>query len=241
MAPKSSYKQGYAVAILIGFDRGAASIWRVYSSVVKLEVTLRLEGDRSNLKTVYNFHEILVNSLRGIVREGVRSIILVSPPRTDYSQKFAEHVKTHHTWLTQGGSKVTLTEMTGLAATRTDLAILTKKIDFRKLMQDATLDETENLLELLEKRLNSSRKDDIVLYSFEDVEYSILYSNEKTTLEFLLLTDEYLAKTRQKRRLNRLMQIASNKRVRTRVVNSKLSAGKRLTQLGGIALIGKKN
>jgi stalled ribosome rescue protein Dom34 len=241
MAPKSGHKRGFAVAILVGFDQGIASIWRVYSQAIKPEATIHLEGAHSDLKALYNFHESIVNWLRAILKEGVRSIILVSPPRTTYGQKFAEHIKDHHAWLTQGASKVTLTVMTGSAVTRTDLMILAKKSDFRTFLQDATFEETENLLELLEKRLNSPDKDDIVLYSLEDIEDSILYSQKKNTMEFLLLTDEHLAKPNRKRRINRLMQIAVNRNIKTRVVVSNTPAGKRLTQLGGIALIARKS
>jgi stalled ribosome rescue protein Dom34 len=241
MASRSGYKRGFAVAGLIGFDQGVASVWRVYSQVVKLEAIVRLEGVSSDSKALYNFHESLVNSLRAVLKEGVSSIILVSPPRTTYGERFAEHIKGHHAWLTQGASKVTLTEMKGSAVTRSDLAILVRKPDFRKLIQDATFEETENLLELLERRLNSPNKSDVVLYSLEDVENLIVYSREKIALEYLLLTDEYLRRTRQKGRLNKLMQVAANRKVKTRIVDSNVPAGKRLTQLGGIALIAKRN
>jgi len=52
--------------------------------------------------------------------------------------------------------------------------------------------------------------------------------------DYLLLTDMYLAKTRQKNRLHRLMQIAANRNVKTRIVNGESPAGKRITQLGGL-------
>jgi stalled ribosome rescue protein Dom34 len=229
------------LAILIGFGESVAIVWRVYSQVIKFEATVNLNGTRGDVKVLYNFHEALVNSLRVILGEGVRSVILVSPPRTTYGQTFAEHIKEHHAWLTQGANKIVLTEITGTAVTRADLASLAKRPDFREIIQNATFEETENLLELLEKRLNSPNQNDVVMYSLEGVEQSILNSHEKLTFEFLLLTNEYLAKTHDKRRLNRLMQIATNRKVKTRVVNSSTPTGKRLAQLGGIVLLAKRS
>ena len=241
MTPKSSPKRGYAVAILVGFDEKNAFVWRIYSKVAKLETTVSFEGTRTNPKNTYSFHEALINSLRDILKEGVRSIILVSPPRTTYAQMFTAHIASHHAWLTQGRTKVTLAEMAGLASRNEDVAFLARKPEFHRIIQETTAEETENLLQLLEKHLNSPSKSDVVVYSLEDVEYVVNYSTEgKTKPEFLMITDKFLANSRQKGRLNRLIQIAAAQRIKTRVVNSDLPAGKKLAQLGGIVLIAKK-
>ncbi len=241
MAPGTKFRRGYPVAILVGFDQQSASIWRVYSQAVKMETTIRLVGVRSDPKTVYNFHEAIVNSLRGTLKEGVRSIIVVAPSKTSYSQEFHQHVNEHHVWLNQGPNKITFTEIVGSAVTRSDLSALVKNPGFRKTLQAATSEETENLLAMLDKRINSQEKDDMVLYSLNDVEDTIMRLDErKINLEFLLLTDEFLAKAHQKWRINRLMQIATNKKIKNRVIESDTPAGKRLTQLGGIVLIAKR-
>ncbi len=57
--------------------------------------------------------------------------------------------------------------------------------------------------------------------------------------EYLLVTDKYLSDNREKNRLHRLMQIAKNRKVKTRIVNVESPAGLRLTQLGGIVCIAK--
>jgi stalled ribosome rescue protein Dom34 len=241
VAPKSGYRRGYAVAILVGLDEHAAAVWQVYSNVVKPETTLKLEGNRDNPKAVYNFHEALVNALRNTLKQGVRSIVLVSPPRTTYAQEFTNHVKRHHTWLTQGAGKTSFTEMTGSAATRSDVAALVKKPGFAQFIQDATAEETENLLDMLESKLSGSNERDIVLYSLEDVEDLIVYSRKSGLVpDFLLLTDDFLARTRQRGRLYRLMQVAANMKVKTKVVDATSPTGKRLNQLGGIVCLAKK-
>ena len=240
MAPKSGYRRGYAVAIIIGLAESSAGLWQVYSKVVKPLATLRLEGDRNNAKAVYNFHEAIINALRPTLSHGVRSVILASPTRTTYSQDFGDHVRRHHAWLSQGSNKVAFVEMTGAAATRSDVYVLTKNPLFSKLIQDATAEETENLIDLLESRINDSSGSYDVLYSLDDVEKLILYQQKSEVMpEFLFLTNEFLSASRQKGRLNRLMQVAANRKVRTRVVDAETPAGKRLSQLGGIVCIAK--
>jgi stalled ribosome rescue protein Dom34 len=78
-----------------------------------------------------------------------------------------------------------------------------------------------------------------VLFSLEEAEYLILgpQKTDRPKPEYLLLTDNYLADNREKNRLHRLMQIAANRKVKTRIVNAESPAGVRLTQLGGIVCI----
>jgi stalled ribosome rescue protein Dom34 len=238
---KKAYKRGYAVAILAGLEKTHAALWKVFSKVVKPEKTLTIVGTRNNPKALYNFHESIINALRPTLKEGVRSIILVSPARTNYAQEFIDHVREHHTWLIQGTNKAAFSEITGSASTLSQVAALTRTKAFRQLICETTAEETENLIEILEKRLNASEKNNLVLFSLEEAEALIL--NQQNTSrpkpEYLLLTDKYLADNRKKNRLHRLMQIATNRKVKTRIVNAESPAGVRLTQLGGIVCIAK--
>jgi len=241
LKPKKGYKRGYPVAILAGLEETHAVLWKVFSKVVKPEKTLTISGTRNDPKALYNFHESIINALRPTLKEGVRSIILVSPARTNYAQEFTHHVHEHHTWLIQGSNKAAFSEITGSANTPSQLSALTRTQAFRQLICETTAEETENLIEILEKRLGTSEKNDLVLFSLEEAEALIL--NQQNTSrpkpEYLLLTDKYLADNREKNRLHRLMQIAANRKVKTRVVNAESPAGVRLTQLGGIVCIAK--
>ena len=240
MKPKG-YKRGYPVAILAGLEETYAALWKVFSKVVKPEKTLTINGTRNNPKALYNFHESIINALRPTLKEGVRSIIIASPARTNYAQDFLSHVRQHHAWLTQGSNKASFSEITGTASTQSQVAALTRTNEFHELISQTTSEETENLLDLLEKRLNTSNRGDAVLFSLEEAE-SLILNKHKTSRrkpEYLLLTDKYLSANREKNRLHRLMQIAANRRVKTRVVNAESPAGMRLTQLGGIVCIAK--
>ncbi len=239
MVPKP-YRRGYPVAILIGIEQNHAALWQVFSQVAKHQENISLNGGRSDSKAVYSFHESIVNALRATLKEGVRSVIIASPPKTSYGQEFQSHIKAHHTWLLQGANKAVFSTITGSASTPQQVAVLTKTAAFKELISETTAQETENLLEILEKRLNAA--DNLVLFSLQEAENFILYTQPegKPKPEYLMLTDEYLSKSRLKYRVQRLMQVAANKRVKTRVISAESTAGGRLTQLGGIVCLAKR-
>jgi stalled ribosome rescue protein Dom34 len=235
-----SYRRGYPVAILIGIEQDHAAIWQIFSQVAKLQQAIPLNGDRKDQKAIYSFHETIINALRPTFKEGVKSIIIASAPRTSYAQDLQNHVTAHHAWLLQGTNKAQISVIVGSASTPTQVGILTQKGTFKQLIQENATQETENLLEVLEKRLNST--DNLVLFSLQEAETIILSTQPpgKPQPEYLLLTDDYLSSSRQKYRVNRLMQIAQNKQVKTRVISAESNAGARLTQLGGIVCLAKR-
>jgi len=232
---KKRYRRGYPVAILAAIEEDTAVLWKVFSKIAKPEKTIHIDGTRNDPKNLYNFHESIINALRPTLKEGVRSIILASPARTNHNQELINHVREHHRWLTQGQNKAAFSKITGSATTPPQVAALTRTPSFLQLVNDTTQEETENLIEILEKRINTTDNNNLVLFSLEEAEKLILKRQKPSEPkpEYLMLTDRYLAGKRQKNRLHRLMQIAANRKVRTRIINAESPAGKRLTQLGG--------
>lgn len=239
MKPKRKYKRGYPVAILAAIEENQATLWKIFSNVAKHEKTIPLNGARSNPKALYNFHEAIVNALRPTLQEGVKSIIIAAPARTSHAQTFINHVHAHHTWLSQGPNKAAIAQITGSASTLSQVAALTRTQAFQQIISETAEEETENLIALLEKRLSTVNQSNAVLFSLEEAEDLILQHQKPSSPkpEYLLLTDKYLADACEKSRLHRLMQIAANKHVKTRIINAESPAGKRLTQLGGIVCL----
>ncbi len=225
--------------MLIGFKEDQAVVWRIFSHVVKPDKALKLYGRRTDQKALYNFHESIVDSLRPTMNEGIRSVILASPTRTSYATDFLEHVRAHHSWLLQGSGKATFATLNGMATTIPEVTKLTRASDFQKIVGQTTTEESENLLELVEKRLDSPGEEPLVLYSLEEIEDKIFGSwlaNEPRP-DYLLLTEKFVSLNRQKNRLQRLMQSAANKEVKVRTVKAESPVGKRLIQLGGMVCI----
>ena len=235
LKPKKRYKRGYPVAILLGLEEDTAVLWKVFSKVVKHEKALNINETKDKPKDLYNFNEAIVNALRPTLKEGVRSIIVASPPRTNHNQAFINHICEHHKWLTRGPNKAVFSKIDVLASTRSQVTELTRSTVFRQIICETTAEETENLVRILENRINASDNKNLVLFSLEEAENLILKQQKpnRPKPEYLMLTDMYLAENRKKNRLHRLLQIAVNRNVKTRIVNAESPAGVRLTQFGG--------
>jgi stalled ribosome rescue protein Dom34 len=241
LSRKKGYRRGYPVAILVGLEEDRAVLWKVFSNVVKPEKTILLDGTWNDQKALYNFLESVINGLRPTLKEGLRSIIVAAPPRTRYAQIFVDHVGAHHSWLTQGPSKASFSQATGSATTTSEVAALARTPQFNRLIGESTEKESENLIDILERHLNTTDQHVKMFYSLKEIEDLILAPHKPGTTkpEYLMLTNKYVSDSREKHRLNRLVQIAANKNVKTRIVDAESAAGQRLTQLGGMVCLAR--
>lgn len=226
------------MALLVGFEDDHAVLWRIFSRVIKRSLRLELDRKRTNDKALYNFHESVVDALKPVLKEGVRTIVVTAPVRTIYAQDFLEHVRKHHRYLIQPKSpnRANFAELVGSADDRIKVAELTKTKEFTNLIAETTSEEADQAVNNLEKHLYGADNNSPVLYSLKEIE-DIVYNREKDReprTEYLLLTDKYLAECKQKNRINKLLQIAKNKEVKTRVVNVETAAGNRISQFGGL-------
>jgi stalled ribosome rescue protein Dom34 len=231
------------VALLLGFENDYVVLWRIFSRVVKLSEKIEVNGRRTDEKVLYNFHETVIGAIKPVLKEGVKSIVIASPARTTHAKEFLEHVRKHHKYLIQSKSpnRANFAELVGSADDQLKVAELVKTKEFKKLIAETTSEEAEQLVNRLEKHLYGNINNSVVLYSLKEIEDTI-YSREKSKTsrtEYLLLTDNYLATSKQKNRIHRLLQIAQNKKVKTRVVDAETSAGSRINQFGGIVFFTK--
>ena len=226
------------MALLVGFEDNQAVMWQVFSHVVKLSGMLELDEKRTDEKVLYKFHESVVDALKPVLKEGVRSIVVTAPVRTTYAADFLEHVRKHHRYLSQSKSpnRANFAKLVGSADDRIKVAELVKTKEFTNLIAETTSEEADQAVNSLEKHLYGNINPSVVLYSLKEIE-DIVYSREKGRefrTEYLLLTDKYLATSKQKNRIHRLLQISKNKKVKTRVFNAETPAGNRISQFGGI-------
>jgi len=237
------YKRGYFVAVLIGFEEKRAVLWQIFSKIVKHYVTVEI--DVNDNRTLYNFRESVVDKLRPLLREGVRSIIITAPMKTNYAKDFLNHVQKHHQWLFQKDSSnnTTFGELVGSATQLHQVSELIKTKEFRSLLSETTSEDADHIIDILEKRLNETDGGSVILYSLKDIEKLVNSQLEHSKLkpEYILLTDKYLAETKMKNRVHRLLQISKNKNIKTRIVKVETKAGVRLSQLGGLVCFTKTN
>ena len=235
---KRRYRRGYPVALLVGFESDHAVLWRIFSRVVKLSLRVAVEGKRTDEKVLYNFHESVVDALRPVLNEGIRSIVVTAPKKTTYAADFMDHVREHHAYLIKSKrpNRATFAELVGSADQPYKVAKLVKTKDFRKLIAETTSGEADHIVNALEKHLYNIDSNAVVLYSLKEIE-DIVYNRERHNdfrTAYLMLTDKYLADIKDKNRIHRLLQISKNRKVKTRIVNAETPAGKRISQFGGV-------
>jgi stalled ribosome rescue protein Dom34 len=242
---KKGYKRGYPVALLASFEDDHAVLWRIFNHVVKLHTKLKLEGSRTDQRVLYNFHESVVDALRPILQEGVRSIVLTNPTKTTYASDFLDHVRKHHAYLFQSKSpnRANFAELVGSADQLHSVTGLVKTKEFRELIAETISGEADQIVDALEKQLYSSDNTSVVLFSLKDIEDTV-YTQDRhnyLTTKYLMITDKYIAGSEDKNRTNRLLQISKNRKVKTRIVNGETPAGRRISQFGGIVFFTVSN
>ena len=238
VSQRRRYRRGYPVAILVGFEDDYAVLWHVFSRVVKQSLKLKLEGKRTDDKVLYNFHESVVDALKPVLKEGVKSIVVTAPAKTTYASDFLNHIQKHHRYLitSKSPTKANFAELAGSADNHVAVAELVKSKKFADLLAETTSEEADHIVNILEKRLYADESGALVLYTLKEIEDRV-YDRERNNdfgTEYLILTDKYLADSKSKNRIHRLMQIAKNKKVKTRIINVESPAGGRISQFGGI-------
>lgn len=241
---KRRYRRGYPVALLVGFEDHYAVLWRVFSRVIKLYKKVNIVGKRTDEKILYTFHESIISTLKPVLDEGIRSIIIASPVRTSYSKDFLGHIKKHHKYLLQSKSsnRVNFAQIFNSASNEIKVAELVKTKEFKESISDTTSEEADQIISDFEKILCSNLNSSNVIYSLKEIE-EVIYKQENNKVsrkQYLLLTDKYLTGEKQKNKLHRLIQIAQNKKVKIRVIDTKTSAGSRISQFGGIVFFTKE-
>ncbi len=235
---KHGYKRGYPVALLVGFEVDHAVLWHVFSHVAKLYATVQLRGRRTDERTLYSFHESVVDALRPMLKEGVRSVVVTGPMKTTYAADFLNHTRKHHAYLvrSKGSSRAAFAELVGSADQPHNVAELVKTKKFRKLIAETTSGEADHIVNALEKNLSSIDNSGVALFSLKEIE-DVVYNQEGirgSRTAYLMLTDKYLADSEDKNRAQRLLQISRNRKVETTIVKVETQAGKRISQFGGI-------
>jgi len=212
------------VAILVGLEGRQASTWNVYSESVK-------PGERIRGDDEYNFYELIVDVLRPGIKEGVKAILVAAPDEKDY-QNFMSHVGRHQGWLLKGWrlSTVTFGHIPEPAMSADQVRDLVKSRGFKGKLSEVTQGDLRQVMGVLEKRLNDPGGIETLLFTLEEVEDAV-YGNEKSP-EYVLVTEVF--RSRNRRRIDRLLQMAANKNIKTRIVKPDTLVGARLAQFGGL-------
>jgi stalled ribosome rescue protein Dom34 len=242
--PEKRNRRGYSVVLIIGLEDMRAIFWRMYSESIKPDVIIKRGRKRENQddKQVYAFHEEVVNALRPIIKEGVKSIILVNPVKTKYADEFLSHVSKHQNWLSQKGSTpLSIGKLEGSVTNIEEVTNFSQTPSFLATMGETNEKEASRIVDELEERLGKLEDKTNLLLTVKEIEGLL---DEKTWMKikpvYIVLTDEYMEKNTQKQRINRILQLAKNKQVKTRIITADTDSGARIEQFGGMICITEK-
>ena len=244
---KTRKKRGYPVAILIGFELKKTILWEIFSEMVKPLKTISLKKQRVKLaeNEIYNFHEEIIDVIRPHIKDGLKSVIIVHPRNSLFSEQFQQHIQKHHKWLTQEKSTnlLSIGTIEGSASNVEDVSNLFQTKTFKAIIGETTTKEASYIIEELEEQLQMVAQGEVVLYALQEIE-DLTYGQwkyGKRQPNYVMLTTTFLEKHKQKQRLQRLLQILKNKNVKTKIIDADTVAGERITQFGGLICFTKSD
>ncbi|MHA1796325.1 MAG: hypothetical protein ACTSUK_09435, partial [Promethearchaeota archaeon] len=153
------------------------------------------------------------------------------------------HLQQHHRWILNPDhhNAATFSHLTGDVSDLENASIFLQSSEIQKKIGQANEIESNRIMKTLEQRLNDPDQG-FTLHTLKEIE-DLIYAGgtrkkkfKKLALnpEYILITDQYLENQSNKNRLHRLLQIAQNRQIRTRIIDSGTNAGSRLSNLGGI-------
>lgn len=222
----------------MGLEEKIAYIWHLYSSKFEIVGTIKKGGVHSHQNPIYTFFETLIDKIRPIIREGTRSIVIVTPPKSEIFNIFLLHIKDHHQWLINPKSqnKVSLTNIIGKARDRKDIELLRQNPDFASVLSDSIGDEYANLAAIFHKRFNSPETHEGFFFLMNEIEEVV--DSERIGLDFepeyILLSDQFWISHKTQRKVQQLLDRAKNKGFKIKILNKNEDFGKKVQDFGGI-------
>jgi stalled ribosome rescue protein Dom34 len=216
--------RGYPIAVLVGLENKRAIFWNIYSKSVKSGTVKNWDSNE------YNFFESIVDELRPSIKQGVKTVLLVSMYKKKYDG-FIGHIEKHQGWMLKG-YKLNRVEFQYIEGSARDVNAVRKLIDassFWEKIRQVDVGEMKMMMSVLDERLASRDGIESLLFSLKEVE-NALYGG--LDVEYILTSQSY--QEQHRRRMQRLFQIAENKGVKTRILSSDSPYIARVAQFGGL-------
>jgi stalled ribosome rescue protein Dom34 len=214
----------------VGLEDGQAVTWNVFSESIK-------PGGKTQSKEDYKLYESIVDILRPGIRKGVKSILIATPEQDSYN-KFMDHIKKHQGWMLKGWN-LNIVTPEHVPVTAMNVKQVRKLVDkgiFREKLREVSQGDAEQIITSLERRLNDEELLENLKFSLKEVEEAV-YGNGSDP-EYILVTEDFLYA--HKRRTYRLLQIAENNEIKTRIIKTNTPVGNRISQFGGLVCMLKE-
>ena len=238
---KKRPKRGHPIALLIGLHDNDAVFWRIFSEAIRPHFKINRGRKRRNQSKMqlFHFHEAIINTIRPVIKEGIRSLILLSPPKEEYSDEFLNHVIKHHSWLLKkGDNQVVFSKIIGnQARTQKDVYYLKTQDHFKDIVDKTSNQEGLLILAELAKIINKNEKFSKVLYTWKEIDHELKLVKQNPNLpkpNYIVLTEEYLKNPKNRNKTHRILQIAKNLEIKTKIVSKESEAGAIVDKFGGL-------
>ncbi len=212
------------MAVLIGLENKRAIFWSIFSNSAKPGI-IKTWTDNE-----YNFFESLVDEIRPSIKQGLKTVLLVSEDKKKYDG-FMGHIQKHQGWMLKGYelNRVSFQFLEGSAKDVDTVTELVNASGFRESIKKAGEGDMALVIGVLEKRLASRDGIETLRFSIDEVE-NVVYNNGDA--EYILVSQRF--QEQHRRRIRRLLQVAENKGVKTRIIPSDSKHIGRVAQFGGM-------
>jgi stalled ribosome rescue protein Dom34 len=212
----------------------------VYSEAIRhhSSVDRPPDSDSRNAGARYNFYNAVIASLKSVFATGVQSLVVTSSD-SSHADAFISHIRKHHAYLVR---TIHVASVVGDAGTANAVRALVKTSAFQLAATDVIDQESEDVVRMLDARLYDGTGRFEVLFSLEEIERFLKESSKVEHAavghpEYVLMTDAFWASQKGNPRLQRVLDLARNAAVKTRVLRSDSKAGTHVAQLGGLVCV----
>jgi stalled ribosome rescue protein Dom34 len=140
--------------------------------------------------------------------------------------------------LKKGDSKIIISKIVGnQAKTQKDVYYLKYQDNFQNIVNQTSNQEALLILEELKEVIGKNAKFSKILYTWKEIDYELRLINKNPNLpklNFIILTEEYLNTPKNRNKTQRILQIARNLEIKTKVIKKDSEAGAIVDGFGGI-------
>nr|MDO8115001.1 hypothetical protein [Candidatus Sigynarchaeota archaeon] len=241
MPGRNRRRRGYPLALLLGIEKQRAMAWNVYSESIAPAFTERLQqkGSAGTANPQFNYFEAIVAKLKPIFSTGLKTLVIASPRNSTFANDFVAHLRKHHAYLMKEGSsqKIHTGTVDGEAKDVQSTLAVVKSDAFRTITASTVDQETTAIIELFDSCINNPSSLVKIGFTIDEIIQlleALREDDENPAPEYIIMTDVFYAGHKNDPLFQRVMSIAKNIKIKTRVIQLKTEAGARVAQLGGL-------
>jgi len=130
------------------------------------------------------------------------------------------------------------------AKTPKDVYYLKTQEYFKEIVDETSNQESMMILEELTELINKNEKVSKILYTWREIDQELRLLKKNPELakpNYIILTEEYLKNPKNRNKTHRILQIAKNLGIKTKIMSQESEAGAIVDKFGGLVCYYKLN